>query len=60
METAIPVSKRAIAGGGAMFLIKELCNSTAEHVVLAMWLIAGLAVAYMIADEIKRRRNGIK
>lgn len=58
MDTAIPVSKRAIAGGGAMLLIVELNKSTSEYVLWAMGFVTFLAVAYMIADEIKRRRNG--
>ena len=57
METAIPVSKRAVFGGGAMLLIVELNKSTSEYVLWAMGFVTFLAVAYMIADEVKRRWN---
>ncbi len=59
METAIPVSKRSITGYGAMYLIIELSKSTSDYVIWAMGCVTFLAVAYMIADEIKGRRNGI-
>lgn len=57
METGIPISKRALTGGGAMWLIKELNESTSEQALAAMWFVCILAVAYMIADEIRRRHE---
>ena len=57
METAIPVSKRSITGYGAMFLIIKLNESTSDYVIWAMGFVTVLAVAYMIADEIKGRRK---
>lgn len=57
METAIPVSKRSIMGYGTMLLIVELNKSTSDYVIWAMGFVTFLAVAYMVADEIKRRRN---
>lgn len=59
METAIPVSKRSITGYGAMWLIMELNKSTSDYVIWAMGFVTFLAVAYMVADEIKGRRNAI-
>ncbi len=55
METAIPVSKRSITGYGAMYLIMKLSESTSEYAFHAMIVITVLAVAYMVADEIKGR-----
>lgn len=57
METAIPVSKRSMTGYGAMWLIMELNKSTSDYVIWAMGFVTCLAVAYMIADEIKGRRK---
>lgn len=56
-QNGIPISKRQITGAGAMWLIMELSKSTAEHATLAMIFITALAVAYMVADEIKSRRK---
>ncbi len=58
METGIPVSKRALFSGGGILAILELNKSTSEYVLYAMGFVTFLAVAYMIADEVKRRRNG--
>ncbi len=58
METGIPISKRSITGYGAMYLIMELNKSTSEYVIWAMGFVTVLAVAYMAADEVKRRWNG--
>ena len=57
MENAIPVSKRSVMGYGTMLLIVKLNESASDHVIWAMGFVALLAVAYMAADEIKRRRK---
>ena len=57
METAIPVSKRSLFGGGGILAIMELNKSTSEYVLWAMGFVTFLAVAYMVADEVKRRWN---
>lgn len=54
---SIPISKRSVAIVGPMLLIKELNDSVSEHAVLAMCLIIGLTIIYLIADEAKRRWN---
>lgn len=58
METSIPISKRSITGYGAILAILKLSGSTSEHTFEAMCFVTVLAVAYMIMDEIKGRRNG--
>ena len=57
METAIPISKRSVTGYGAMFLIMKLNESTSDYVIWAMGFVTFLAVAYIVADEVKRRRR---
>lgn len=56
METAIPISKRGITAGGGILAIMELNKSTSDYVLWAMGFVTFLAVAYMVADEIKNRR----
>lgn len=58
MEMAIPISKRSLVGYGTMLLIVKLNESTSEYVIWAMGFVTFLAVAYIVADEIKRRHNG--
>ena len=57
METAIPVSKRSITGYGAMAAVMKLSGSDSEYAFHAMIVITILAVAYMVADELKHRRK---
>lgn len=56
MEASIPISKRSMTGYGAMWLIMDLNKSTSDYVIWAMGFVTLLAVAYMVADEIKRRK----
>ncbi len=56
-QNGIPISKRSGFGIATMLLIAELSKSTAEHAAMAMILVTVLAALYMIADEIKDRRN---
>ena len=57
METAIPVSKRSFGVYVGIFAIMELNKSTSEYVLWAMGFVTFLAVAYMVADEVKGRRT---
>lgn len=57
---ALGLSKRSIAELGSAAMILKLVTVDPAHrllAMLAMGLIALLAVAYMVADEIKSRRE---
>lgn len=59
-QNGIPISKRTLAGGGAMVIIMGLCKSPPEQAELAalgMKLIFALAIIYIIADGIKSWRQ---
>ena len=50
-------SKRSVYGIAAMGMILKLSASEAKYALAAMILITILAVAYMVLDEVKDRRN---
>jgi C4-dicarboxylate transporter len=54
----VGVSKRSATGITAMVMLMKLSTSDGKYALPAMIGITILAVTYMIANEIKDRRNG--